>query len=146
MTRPRPQPGMVFSYSFLWRDEADHGRDDGSKDRPCAVLLATTNRYGDTEVLALPITHSQPGDMRYAVEIPTGTKRRIGLDDARSWVIVTETNKLDWDESPDIIPVRGKRPPSVVYGQLPDALYRRIRDKWLAAYDDNKVRTVTRTN
>jgi hypothetical protein len=31
-----------------------------------------------------------------ASRIPAATKRRLGLDDARSWIIVTESNRFIW--------------------------------------------------
>jgi hypothetical protein len=41
-------------------------------------------------VIVLPVTHTPPQDADAAVEIPLAVKRRLGLDDARSWVMLTE--------------------------------------------------------
>jgi len=35
---PTPRPGLVIRYSYLWAREHDQGREEGVKDRPCAVL------------------------------------------------------------------------------------------------------------
>jgi hypothetical protein len=56
---PAPRPGLVIRYSYLWNREARAGQDEGSKDRPCAVLLAV-DRGEETEVYVLPITQSPP--------------------------------------------------------------------------------------
>ena len=71
---PDPTPGLVISYFYLWRQEAAKGRDEGSKKRPCVVVLATRSDEGsDKTALVAPITHSPPDDPSAAVEIPPGT-------------------------------------------------------------------------
>ena len=39
MLIPEPEIGMVISYEFLWRHEADKGPVYGRKDRPSAIVL-----------------------------------------------------------------------------------------------------------
>jgi hypothetical protein len=73
MPLPKPVPGLVIRYSFLWSHEAKAGSEDGSKDRPCAILLATMTRNSEQIVTVLPVTHAPPADERMAVEIPAGT-------------------------------------------------------------------------
>ena len=89
MPLPKPVPGLVIRYSFLWSHEAKAGNEEGSKDRPCAVLLATATANGEQIVTVLPVTHTPPEDERLAVEIPGGTKKRLCLDDARSWIVLS---------------------------------------------------------
>jgi hypothetical protein len=55
--------------------------------RPCAVVMAIIDQDGEWDVLVLPMTHSPPLDPADAVEIPTETKRRLGLDMDRSWIM-----------------------------------------------------------
>ena len=62
MSLPTPKPGLVIRYSYLWARERDKGREEGVKDRPCAVLLATTTEQGDLRVIVLPITHVPPNE------------------------------------------------------------------------------------
>jgi len=38
-----------------------------------------------------------------AVEISHETKRRLGLDDDRSWIVLTEANRFAWP-GPDLRP------------------------------------------
>jgi hypothetical protein len=34
ITLPKPEPGLVIRYSYLWHDEHRQGREEGVKDRP----------------------------------------------------------------------------------------------------------------
>jgi hypothetical protein len=142
---PNPVPGLVIRYSFLWSHEAKAGSEEGSKDRPCAVLLATTTRNGQQIVTVLPVTHTPPADERLAVEIPTRTKARLGLDDTRSWIVLNEANRFQWP-GPDLRPIPGDKDANVAYGLLPATLYDLVRTKWLAAFDTREVGQVDRTS
>jgi hypothetical protein len=141
---PRPQPGLVIRYSYLWHREALAGREEGVKDRPCAVILAFQDEDGRTRVYALPITHSAPASGEDAVEIPAVVKARLGLDGARSWVVVDEANLFHWP-GPDLRFLPGKGPESAVYGFLPPAFFRVVRDRFLAADRAKKAVLVART-
>jgi len=109
------------------------------------VLLATTNKAGAKMVTILPVTHTPPSDPRLAVEIPHATKVRLGFDDDRSWVILSELNHFQWP-GPDLRPVPGDASGEVAYGSLPASLYETIRTRWLAVYDAGKVTQVKRTS
>jgi hypothetical protein len=141
---PAPQPGLVIRYSYLWADEQDVGRDEGAKDRPCAVLLATRTDEGDLRVIVLPITHAPPRNAGDAVELPLATKRRLGLDDERSWIVLTEGNVFLWP-GPDLRAVPGRGPESVALGFLPARLFDTVRRRFLALHQQNKSRFVRRT-
>lgn len=144
MSLPTPVPGLVLRYSFLWSHEAAGGVEEGSKDRPCAVLLAITTRDGRPIVTVLPVTHTPPEDAALTVEIPPNTKARLGLDGERSWIILDEANRFVWP-GPDLRPVPGDETGRVDYGMLPSALYELVRSKWLAAYDREQVGQIIRT-
>jgi hypothetical protein len=141
---PAPVPGLVIRYSFLWSHEAKAGREEGSKDRPCAVLLATQTKDGRDIVTVLPVTHTQPEHESLAVEIPAVTKKRLGMDDARSWIILDEANRFDWP-GPDLRTVSQGPEANIAYGLLPGALYDLVRVKWLAAYDARRATRIDRT-
>lgn len=145
MPLPKPVPGLVIRYSFLWSHEAKVGNEEGSKDRPCAVLLATTTANGKQVVTVLPVTHTPPDDERLAVEIPVSTKQRLGLDDSRSWIVLSEANRFQWP-GPDIRAVPGDPDAAVAYGLLPAGLYDLVRTKWLAAFDSRRVAQLDRTS
>ena len=143
MSLPTPKPGLVIRYSYLWARERDEGREEGVKDRPCAVLLAIRNDEGDLRVVALPITHSPPSDPSYAIEIPAPTKRRLGLDEERSWIVLTEGNAFAWP-GPDLRFAPGGGPESVALGFLPAPMIRTMRNRFLALHKRNKSQFVAR--
>jgi hypothetical protein len=101
---PEPVPGLVIRYSYLWAEEHGRGQEEGVKDRPCAVILVSTDEDGERWVTVLPVTHAPPSVPELAVEIPAATKRRLGLDDERSWVVLSEANRFLWP-GPDLRPV-----------------------------------------
>lgn len=144
MPLPTPEPGLVVRYSFLWREQAARGRDEGEKDRPCAVVVTTSNDQGDTVVIVLPITHAPPRDPSLAVEIPAATKTRLGLDDDRSWIVVTDANRFIWP-GPDLRPRTPGDMSSVAYGLLPAKLFNEVRDKLAAAVAARLAGAVKRT-
>ena len=144
MSFPTPVPGLVIRYSFLWREQAAKGHEEGDKDRPCAVVLVTTTEDGDEVVLVLPVTHSPPSDARLAVEIPADTKRRLGLDDERSWIVVTDANRFVWP-GPDLRPsIRGDLA-SIAYGHLPRGLFYELRKNFPRAIEARLSGVVPRT-
>jgi hypothetical protein len=108
------------------------------------VLLAITDDEGEQKVIVLPVTHTPPNDAAHAVEIPAATKRRLGLDDERSWIVVSESNRFTWP-GPDLRPTKSGDPTSVAFGLLPKALFEEVRAKWLALFAARKTRVVPRT-
>jgi len=106
--------------------------------------LTTQGASGETIVTALPITHSAARASAETVEIPLAVKRRLGLDEARSWVIVSEVNRFLWP-GPDLRPVSRNEPGRFEYGLLPPSLFRQIREKFLAAAAAQRLAVVQRT-
>ena len=92
MSWPVPRPGLVIRYSYLWESEARAGREEGVKDRPCAIILVILREGEHPIVRVLPVTHAAPADPADALEIPLATKQRLGLDSERSWVVLSEAN------------------------------------------------------
>lgn len=144
MPFPQPVPGLVLRYAYLWHTEHLRGQEEGSKDRPCAVVMVVTNEAEEDVVTVLPITHTPPTDASLAVEIPSETKRRLGLDDDRSWVVLTEANRFTWP-GPDLRLTDSEEAASAAYGLLPAALYHRIRDRFASAIAARQAGIVTRT-
>jgi mRNA-degrading endonuclease toxin of MazEF toxin-antitoxin module len=141
---PRPVAGLVVRYSFLWRDEAARGLEEGGKDRPCAVILVTQGGDDEPVVTVLPVTHTPPADMALAVEIPFATKKRLKLDDDRSWIVVTDANRFIWP-GPDLRFARPGDPSSGVYGLLPAHVYNEMRNKFIDAVKAQKGGQVIRS-
>ncbi len=129
MGLPNPTPGLVISYAYLWRDEALRGQGEGRKDRPCVIVLSVQTEIGETIVTVVPVTHSPPSHPESALEIPPQTKKRLGLDTQRSWMIAADLNRFVW---PGVdLPAIKRGSADYAYGELPEALYRQLRDKVL---------------
>ena len=144
MSWPDPVPGLVIRYAYLWCREADLGREEGVKDRPCAIVAAVQEEADGLRVYVLPITHSPPQPPDERIELPLPTKVRLGLDGERSWVVVSEANRFSWP-GPDLRPMAGQGPESVAYGLLPSALFRVVRDKFVARARARATGVVSRT-
>jgi hypothetical protein len=145
VTWPVPQPGLVIRYSYLWEREEGEGREEGIKDRPCAIVLVLLGEDdGAPLVRVLPITHSAPTSATDALEIPAVTNQRLGLDSARSWIIFTEANDFVWP-GPDLRPAVNGELSSVVYGMLPPRFLAAVKEKVLQVYRLRRIRSVKRT-
>jgi hypothetical protein len=128
---PPPKVGLVICYAYLWRDEARSGLEEGRKDRPCVIVVATEDIDGELLVTVAPITHTPPaaGQLANAIELPAPTKARLGLDDRRSWAIASDLNRFVWP-GVDLRPtVRGGD--RVAYGYLPTTMTEALRAKIL---------------
>jgi hypothetical protein len=142
---PKPVPGLVIRYSYLWHGEYRQGRDEGGKDRPCAIVAAIrVDQDGDARALVLPVTHSPPERLDLTIEIPAKVRQRLRLDDARSWVVLSEWNEFVWP-GPDLRRLPGADESSVAYGMLPPSLYAIIRDRFLALVRSRAAVRVRRT-
>ncbi|EBU8132078.1 hypothetical protein BZU93_29850 [Salmonella enterica subsp. enterica] len=141
---PAPTPGLVIRYSYLWQAERLQGREEGRKDRPCAIVVSLLTGESAARVVVFPITHTAPKQPDHALEIPSSTKRRLGLDDERSWVILTEANIFSWP-GPDLRPAVNGDLSTVAYGLLPDALFNQILDRFVRAVRTRRLGAVPRT-
>ena len=141
MVLPLPQPGQVIRYAYLWWNEVRTGREDGTKDRPCGIVLTRITNAGRTVAYVLPITHTPPLKDEDGVELPQATKRRLGLDAERSWIITTELNQFTWP-GPDLRPTASGE---YVHGYLPEKLMRLVLEQVKKNARDNRLKTVPRT-
>lgn len=121
---PKPEPGDVLCFAYLWAREADSGQEEGLKDRPVVVVLATEGVGDGLRVLVAPVTHSAPDTATMAVELPAAVKRDLRLDGARSWIVTTEVNSFRWP-GPDVRVLDDGTP---FYGAIPDWLFLRVRE------------------
>lgn len=143
MSLPEPEPGLVISYRYLWRREADSLRIEG-KARPCVIVLDVERaKDGSSIVTVVPVTRQWPGPGTIAVEMPALTKRGLGLDESRSWVIVDEVNRFVWP-GVDLEPIPHGSGRRFAYGQVPSAFYQRILRAILSAWKAKGVKTVPR--
>ena len=121
--------GWIFRYAYLWDWQHREGRDEGDKDRPCLVLaIVTATEDGAPVVRVLPITHAPPADPVDAIEIPAMTKARLHLDEARSWIVLTESNRFAWP-GPDL---RAVDTETGYYGPLPPKLFAEVKRRFIA--------------
>jgi len=141
MAVPLPQPGQVIRYAYLWWNEARAGRTDGDKDRPCSIVLTRITDAGRTVVYVLPVTHTPPLKDEDGVEIPQATKRRLGLDADRSWIITTELNQFTWP-GPDIRPTASGE---YIYGYLPEQLMRLVLEQVKKHAGHKRLKNIPRT-
>jgi hypothetical protein len=135
---------LVIRYAYLWKREWEQGREEGSKDRPCAVVLVLGGPAGRQDVAVLPITHSQPSSDVDAIEVPFETKRRLGLDSDRSWVVVSESNRFTWP-GPDLRTIPGKDISTVEYGMLPKRFLEHVLRRFVEGIKQHRSTTVPRT-
>jgi len=141
---PQPRRGLVISYAYLWADEYEAGREEGVKDRPCAIVLAAESSAGQIVVSVVPITHSEPSNPDFSIEIPQPTKQRLGLDSERSWIVADETNHFVWPGS-DLRPVSRSEPDRFDYGLLPPALYKKVVEMLIKAARHQRLSPVPRS-
>ena len=120
---PAPEAGLVIRYGFVWRSQADAGREDAGKSRPCAIVVVVLREEKSAIVTVTPVTHTPPDADALAVEIPLGVKRRLGLDGERSWIITRELNTFVWP-GPDVDVIDpNSETRRIAYGHLPKQLY-----------------------
>jgi uncharacterized protein YifN (PemK superfamily) len=142
MALPAPEPGLVIDYAYLWHRAHRQGEREGRKHRPSVIVLAAKRAAdGATVVTVLPITHSPPTDLRFAVEISQRVKRHLGLDDARSWIIVTEGNRFVW---PSYDLRRRTASGRFDHGFLPPKLFAQVQQAFVACYRAGQGRIVLR--
>jgi hypothetical protein len=143
--RPEPVEGLVIRYDFLWNDEHRRGRIDGQKDRPCAIIIAAPEGNPESggkidRIIVAPITHSSPQKGTAAIEVPLKVKRHLGLDEGRSWIILSELNRLRWSD-PGIVPVSKSR---WTYGSLPQAFVITVQEQVRELARSQKVNLIDR--
>lgn len=116
--------------------------EEGRKDRPSVIVLGITRESDDaTIVTVLPITHTAPVDPRSAIEIPLPVKKHLGLDDARSWIVIAEGNEFMW---PGYDLRKVPRTDSYEFGFLPPRLFNHVRDAFVAFHKAGQTKTTSR--
>lgn len=134
MSLPEPKRGLVIRYSYLWHQEAMQGREEGRKDRPCAIILAAK----DGRVVVAPITHTLPSSTTTAEEIPPNIAKQLGLDHARSWIVTNDVNMFQWPGED----IRRATRDSWAFGQLPPNITKTVIEKVME--QASRLKTVNR--
>ena len=141
MALPEPEPGLIVRCDYLWSREAAAGRTQG-KDRPACLVAASDSRTTPRYVVLLPITHTPPDAETVGIEIPAKVQRALGLDDAPSWVIVSEHNIDEWPNG-GLSPIPGKAD-AFAYGFIPPGLFAKIKARFLELAREKKSGSVRR--
>ncbi len=141
MLLPRPEPGLVFRYDYLWLEEAGSARTSG-KERPACLVAALDDEASPQLVVVLPITHSRPKAPSAGVEIPQAVAEKLGLDEARSWVVVSQANVDFWPNA-GIAPLPARRG-TYAYGFLPPTLFEAVKNRFLKLLTERHARLVNR--
>ncbi len=142
MALPSPEPGLVLNYAYLWHDEYRSGQEEGRKNRPSVIVLCTAREADHaTIVTVLPITHSAPQDADMAIEIPSAIKMHLGLDDDRSWIMLTEGNDFVW---PGYDLRKVSNTDDYAYGFLPPRFFIEVRDAVVALSKRTKLKSTPR--
>jgi hypothetical protein len=142
MAFPTPEPGLVLNYAYLWHEEHRVGLEEGRKDRPSVIVLCVTREDDQAVVVTvLPITHSAPAGATDAIEIPRAIKNHLGLDDARSWVVVTEGNDFIW---PGYDLRKVPKSDDYAYGFLPPRFFAEIVNAVRARHKSAKLKYTPR--
>lgn len=106
------------------------------------VVVARIEEAAGTLILVAPVTHSAPEKATDAIEIPPNVKKLLGLDEDRSWIVVTELNRFIWP-GPDIRPMPQTGTP--FYDALPDWLFERVRNGVLQHSGRGRLKVTKRT-
>ena len=144
MDIPVPQPAQVIRYAYLWADEHDAGQEEGTKDRPCAIVMALQTASNQLRVVVVPITHAPPTAGTDAIEIPATIKKHLNLDDSPSWVVVSELNVFVWP-GPDLRPTNVPGTDTILCGYVSAGFFRAIRDRLTGNIRAGRIRQVPRT-
>lgn len=140
MKLPDPVPGLVIRYNYLWYDDKIKGLSEGTKDRPCAIIIASKKTGA---VTVAPITHSQPepGEESFSVEVPAGVAKQIGLDAEVNYVRL-ELNRFEWPG--DHLRPLPHDPDRIDYGMVPKEFFDAIRKRFAELVRQNLLHQTRR--
>ena len=125
-----PQPTDVLSYVYLWARDADAGRDEGSKERPVVVVLATQPVGTRARVTVAPVTTKTPLPSDAAIEMPAPVRRQLGWAMIGAGSSRRRRTAFLWP-GPDLRPLRREGDGSPYYGKVPGDLLRRVREAYV---------------
>ncbi len=108
------------------------------------MVPAARTEAGETKVLVVPVNHNPPVDAASALELPPAVKKHLGLDTARSRVVLSESNLFD-GPGPDLRRVGDRDDSSVAYGFMPPKLFNEMRRRFIELETAAKSRRVQRT-
>ncbi|MFT8420389.1 MAG: hypothetical protein ABF665_02535 [Gluconacetobacter sp.] len=88
------------------------------------------------------VIHTPPAPDAAAGEMPRWVKRHLGLNGARSWIVVNEVNQVDWSGF-DLRRLPGQNDP-FAYGFIPHRLYEDVKATLLETHAQRTMRAMPR--
>ena len=97
MVLPKPRPGLVVGYDFLFREQVDAGMENAGKPHPAAIVIVAEQDV-QTRVSLVAISHAPPGprQARHYLKLRPAECRQMGLDSGDHWVNLRDINSFDW--------------------------------------------------
>lgn len=124
MALPKPRPGLVVGYDFLFREQADVGIENASKPHPAAIILVV-NQDVRTRVSLVAISHSppSPSEAPYRLELTPAERREMNLDSGKHWINLRDINSFDW---PGYDLVRSAPGGAYIFGSMSKGTFSRV--------------------
>jgi hypothetical protein len=124
MAFPKPRPGLVVGYDFLFREQADAGMENAGKPHPAAIILVVRQDV-QVRVSLLAISHSppSPNDAAFRLKLTSAECREMGLDTKDHWINLRDINAFDW---PGYDLVRSAPGGAFVYGAMSKGTFARL--------------------
>ncbi len=120
MPLPRPEPGLVIHYEYLWRHESARGEERGAKRRPCAIVVAVTTVSGEVTLDCLAPTsvcHVRTVSGDVAVRLPAGHGVGVEARSVSGRVVVDGVEHGDRRPGRTTVDLRDDRATCFVYSQ-----------------------------
>ena len=124
MPLPKPEPGLIIGYGFLFREDEEAGRENVDRPHPCAVILVAEDAPG-RRVSLLAISHSPPSPSQagHHMKLRPAECRQMGLDSADHWINLRDINSFDWPGY-DLAPISPDK--SFVFGRMNKPTFTRL--------------------
>jgi len=124
MALPKPRPGLVIGYDFLYREQANAGMENPGKPHPAAIIIVASKDV-QTRVSLIAISHSppSPSEIGHYLKLTPVECREMGLDSKDHWVNLRDFNSFDW---PGYDLSRSAPGGSYVYGTMSKPTFIRI--------------------
>ncbi len=118
---------MFFAMRISGAANSFRAAQRGIKTGRQVLAIVANGADGSQTVRVPPITHSPPFDPREAIELPPLVKRRLGMDDGRSWILLAESNRFVWP-GPDLRPLDTK---SGYFRAVPPVLFAEVKRRFV---------------
>lgn len=124
MPLPKPIPGLVIGYEFLFREDAAAGRENANRPHPGAIILVA-QEGPNQRVSVVSISHSPPSpdEARHRMKLAHLECREMGLDDGDHWINLRDVNSFDWPGY-DLKPIAPNG--GYVFGRMPKTTFIRL--------------------